>query len=264
MTDPSQVIDQIGRYRSEGRLEISEVMAQELTMLLQHDKERDLARDGLLVQALREYAGILAEREKWTIAWSAAKQLRKSRTRYSKRAAKEGQDDMRSSADSYAAADEVLAGRIAIGLGKAGKAASRFGAAIKMDNSDVEPFLLRLEAYETCKGSLRGRDGFAKHLSERLQSAGPVNRLDGIMVLQPREHGPRLDATRLAAALRRFGADGSGLSDSVRSIMTEAAEEIERQIASIEAGEQAANARLAAAVEKLKPTIDYHSYSQSN
>ena len=38
--------------------------------------------------------------------------------------------------------------------------------------------------------------------------------------------------------------------------------EIERQIASIEAGEQAANAKLQAAIDTLEPAIDYHEYSR--
>ena len=37
--------------------------------------------------------------------------------------------------------------------------------------------------------------------------------------------------------------------------------DIERQIAAIAAGEQAANARLQAAVDSLVPTHDYHTYS---
>ena len=38
--------------------------------------------------------------------------------------------------------------------------------------------------------------------------------------------------------------------------------ELERQIASIEAGEQAANAKLQAAIDTLQPAIDYHEYSR--
>jgi hypothetical protein len=37
--------------------------------------------------------------------------------------------------------------------------------------------------------------------------------------------------------------------------------EIERQIAAIMSGEQAANVRLQAAVDSLVPTHDYHTYS---
>ena len=38
--------------------------------------------------------------------------------------------------------------------------------------------------------------------------------------------------------------------------------ELERQIASIEAGEQAANAKLQAAIDTLQPAVDYHEYSR--
>jgi hypothetical protein len=40
-----------------------------------------------------------------------------------------------------------------------------------------------------------------------------------------------------------------------------AKQEIERQIAAIESGEQAADARLQAAIDTLQPTMDYHEYA---
>jgi hypothetical protein len=37
---------------------------------------------------------------------------------------------------------------------------------------------------------------------------------------------------------------------------------LERQIASIKSGEQAANAKLQAAIDTLQPAVDYHEYSR--
>jgi hypothetical protein len=263
MSDPSQVIDQINRYRAEGRLEIAEVMAQELSMLLQHDKDRDFDRDAILVRSYRQLAGILQERERWREAASAVKQLIKSRVRHMKRAKKEGFDDLGAAAASHAAADEILFGQIFIGQGKSGKAVKRFGIAIKLDGDDLEPFILRLEAVESAKGNLKKQDKNARALAKRIESAGPVNRLDGVMVLQPREHGPKSDALRLITAMTRFIAPNSGLNETTRTRLTVCQKALESQIQSIESGEQAANARLAAAVEKLQPSMDYHSYSGS-
>jgi lipopolysaccharide biosynthesis regulator YciM len=263
MSDPSQVIDQISRYRTEGRLEIAEVMAQELSMLLQHDKNRDFDRDAILVRSYRQLTGILQQREMWKKAASAVKQLNKCRDSHIKRAKKEGFDDLGAAAAGYAAADEILFGKICIGQGKSGKAVKRFGISIKLDGDDLEPFILRLEAVESAKGNLNRQDKNARALAKRIESAGPVNRLDGVMVLQPREHGPRSDAQRLITAMTRFTAPNSGLNEATRERLKAAQKALESQIQSIESGEQAANARLAAAVEKLQPSMDYHSYSGS-
>ena len=73
--------------------------------------------------------------------------------------------------------------------------------------------------------------------------AGPVISKNGAYILEI-EGRPAADAKRVGAVL---GGDIQA--------------DIERQIAAIMSGEQAANARLQAAVDSLVPTHDYHTYS---
>jgi len=73
--------------------------------------------------------------------------------------------------------------------------------------------------------------------------AGPVISKNGSYILEI-EGMPAADAKRVGVAL-----GGEVESD------------IEKQIAAIMSGEQAANARLQAAVDSLIPTHDYHTYS---
>ena len=58
MGDPATVIDQYRRYVQDGRLEISEVMASELSDLLLSKKGKSLDEQGHLVTALRDLAKI--------------------------------------------------------------------------------------------------------------------------------------------------------------------------------------------------------------
>ena len=64
MDDPSKVIEQIRSYIAEGRLELAEVMAQELSTHLLNSK-RDKELDRILVLVLREQNFALG-----TISWS--------------------------------------------------------------------------------------------------------------------------------------------------------------------------------------------------
>ena len=82
-----------------------------------------------------------------------------------------------------------------------------------------------------------------KTLAKLYPSAGPVISRNGTYILEI-EGRPAADARRIGAVL-----GGEIQAD------------IERQISAIMAGEQAANARLQAAVDSLVPTHDYHTYS---
>ena len=64
MSDPATVLTQMRRYASEARFEMAEVMASELTQRMITDKDRDLVKQDLLVQGLRDLANILEIRGK--------------------------------------------------------------------------------------------------------------------------------------------------------------------------------------------------------
>ncbi|MDP6235907.1 MAG: hypothetical protein QF364_08705, partial [Candidatus Poseidoniaceae archaeon] len=92
-----------------------------------------------------------------------------------------------------------------------------------------------LDAAEQC--------GYTKRLAKLYPLAGPVVSKNGVYVLQI-ENCPAADAKRVGVALGG-----------------EIQVDIEKQIAAIMSGEQAANAKLQAAVDSLVPTHDYHTYS---
>ena len=82
MGDPATVIDQYRRYVQDGRLEISEVMASELSDLLLSKKGRTLVEQGHLVTALRDLAKIQEMRTKWKESRAAGSMLVKARKQY--------------------------------------------------------------------------------------------------------------------------------------------------------------------------------------
>ena len=94
-----------------------------------------------------------------------------------------------------------------------------------------------------------------------LGSVGPVNRVGNTFQLQPEGVAPQplesllTDLSRWVQPELNLPAKASVALDSVKR-------ELERQIASIEAGEQAANAKLQAAIDTLQPAVDYHEYSR--
>ena len=85
--------------------------------------------------------------------------------------------------------------------------------------------------------------GYTKQLSKLYPLAGHVISKNGTYILEI-EGRPAADAKRVGVALGG-----------------EIEKEIEKQIAAIMSGEQAANAKLQAAVDSLVPTHDYHTYS---
>ena len=79
MGDPATVIDHYRRYVQDGRMEISEVMASELSDLLLAKKGKTLTEQGHLVTALRDLAKIQEMREKWSESKAAGAMLGKAR-----------------------------------------------------------------------------------------------------------------------------------------------------------------------------------------
>ena len=92
-------------------------------------------------------------------------------------------------------------------------------------------------------------------------SVGPVNKVGDSFQLQPSgSQAQPLDS--LLNDLARWLMPELGLPAKASIALDSAKRELERQIASIEAGEQAANAKLQAAIDTLEPVVDYHEYSR--
>lgn len=221
--DPEQAIAQLEAYYREGRGERAEVMASALVDQLMAQKDRDDDTQGILVKGLRILAGVLNSRQKYKRARITIGLLHKHRNKHGKAV---GHDFV------TAAADYHLAGFIHANAGKKGAAKKAFSKCEKLQPGHLAA---ALDVAEQC--------GYVKTLAKLYPLAGPVISRNGTYILEI-EGRPAADARRIGAVL-----GGEIQAD------------IERQISAIMAGEQAANARLQAAVDSLVPTHDYHTYS---
>ena len=93
-----------------------------------------------------------------------------------------------------------------------------------------------------------------------LEKAGPVSRIGDVFQLQP-EGEVSHPVAGLQEELSRWLSIEMQLPAKAAASLILCKKEIERQITAIEAGEQAANARLQTAIESLEPVVDYHTYS---
>ena len=261
MGDPGTVIEQYRRYVQDGRLEISEVMASELSDLLLAKKGKSVTEYGHLVTALRDLANIQEMRSKWSESRAAGSMLVKSRKQYAKLLRSNGLKEEAKQVTLCEGPDEVQRGRVRAHEGKLRAALSHWKRARKVQPNLIEAFWQPLRAHEVIKSSLKGagKDGLA--LAKKLGTVGPVNRIGNSFQLQPEDAQPQpldsllTDLSRWLKLELNLPAKASVALDTVKR-------ELERQIASIEAGEQAANAKLQAAIDTLQPAVDYHEYSR--
>ncbi|MEE2759139.1 MAG: hypothetical protein VYA86_04075 [Candidatus Thermoplasmatota archaeon] len=261
MGDPGTVIEQYRRYVQDGRLEISEVMASELSDLLLAKKGKSLTEHGHLVTALRDLANIQEMRSKWIESRAAGAMLVKSRKKYAKLLRANGMKEDAKKAMLCEASDEVQRGRVRAHEGKLRAALSHWKRARKVQPNLIEAYWRPLHAHNSIKSSLKGagKDGLA--LAKILTSVGPVNRVGESFQLIP-EGGEPQPLESLLAKLSQWLEPNLNLPAKASVALDSAKRELERQMASIEAGEQAANAKLQAAIDTLKPAVDYHEYSR--
>ncbi|MBT4058728.1 MAG: hypothetical protein HOE69_00255 [Euryarchaeota archaeon] len=260
MDDPVKVLNQLRNYVTDGRLEIAEHMVDELTTMLLSEKKRTLQRQEILVLALRDYANILEIRNKWKLSLKAAKKLGTESSTLRKMKVKEkvvGND-----ADAKIIIEDCMQiGRIHIQLGNLKKALNNFSMPAKQGH--VEAHVLSIEAYEVCKGSLKKAGKVAKKLVAALTKVGPVNRENNEFILIS-NNGMTTSVDKIVTCIQRWIQPTSGLNHAIASSLNERLQSLQKQIAAIESGEQAANARLQTAIDSLQPVVDYHEYSQSS
>tara|TARA_B100000676_G_C17940783_1_gene766293 strand:- start:122 stop:919 length:798 start_codon:yes stop_codon:yes gene_type:complete len=261
MGDPGTVIEQYRRYVQDGRLEISEVMASELSDLLLAKKGKSLTEYGHLVTALRDLSNIQEMRSKWSESRAAGAMLVKARKQYVKLLRSNGLKDEAKRAVLIEGSDEVQRGRVRAHEGKLSSALSHWKRARKVQPNLIEAYWRPLHAHEVIKSSLKGagKDGLA--LARILGSVGPVNRVGNSFQLLPEGSEPQ-PLESLLADLSRWLNPELNLPAKASIALDSAKRDLERQISSIEAGEQAANAKLQAAIDTLQPAVDYHEYSR--
>ncbi|CAI8290908.1 MAG: Uncharacterised protein [Marine Group II euryarchaeote MED-G33] len=261
MGNPSTVIDQYRRYVQDGRLEISEVMASELSELLISKKGKTLTESGHLVTALRDLAKIQEMRSKWKESRAAAAMLVKARKRYAKLLRSNGMKDEAKGVSNTEAEDEVQRGRVRAREGALRAALSHWKRARKVQPQLIEAYWRPMEAHLQIKSTLKGAGKAGLSLAKILTSVGPVGRVGESFQLQP-ENAVAQPLESLLIDLGKWLNPELALSAKASVALDSSKRELERQIASIEAGEQAANAKLQAAIDTLQPTVDYHEYSR--
>ena len=261
MGDPATVIDQYRRYVQDGRLEISEVMASELSDLLLAKKGKTLTEQGHLVTALRDLSKIQEMRSKWNESRAAGSMLVKSRKRYAKLLRSNGMHDEARGVARSEADDEVQRGRVRAREGALRAALGHWKRARKVQPQLIEAYWRPIEAHESVKSTLKGAGKAGISLAKVLTSVGPVGRVGESFQLQP-ENTEAQPLDSLLNDLSRWLKPELSLPAKASVALETSKRELERQIASIEAGEQAANAKLQAAIDTLQPTVDYHEYSR--
>ncbi|MBK00376.1 MAG: hypothetical protein CMB48_05425 [Euryarchaeota archaeon] len=258
MSNPEQVISQFERYAQEGRLEIAEVMSTELAERLLNEKKRDMQNQKFLVKTLRSNASILLQREKYKLSKNASKMLKRQRKILNKMAKKNKNEEMFDANISTVANDEIVLACAEIGLKKLFGALRSLNKANKLRPLDSEICVLMLEARFTIKGKLNGSKPSCKKLIYALESCGPVILQNGNFIFNPEGYVPR-NITPLLSRLD-FLCNAKNLDQHSKQRITNCINNINAQITAINEGEQAANARLAKAIDSLNPVSDYYSY----
>ena len=246
MNDPAQTLLQLERYIEDGRMEMSEVMATQFTEMFLAQKKRNADSQIMLVKGLRILCDVFFARDKSKRAVGSVKILhreRKKMIRMLKSGAPELLAKMTPPAEDYRRAGKIFA--------KAGKnraAKKSFAACERLAPGHVA------NAMEACQLL-----GFDKKLVTRftsaVQAAGPVILYNGRFLLQPLNL-PEVEALEVRTVLQSAVESNIGIANLCQQQITRISEEM----GAIERGEAAANARLEAAMDLLKPQHDYYEY----
>ena len=261
MDDPSKVIEQIRSYIAEGRLELAEVMAQELSTHLLNSK-RDKELDRILVLVLREWTLVLFIREQWAEARHASIKLSKARKIEIRRLRSLGDLELLSQGLQLEVEDIVLQGRIESSRGNFRASKKWFSRAIKRDPHHIEARLSRIGSRWRIKGTLKGGKGDVLDLLSTLEKSAGVERIGGVLGMRISD-SELVPIERILEIIQGCSDSSLGLPISVVEKAQKMKERIHLEINQIESGERESDARLAAAIDSLTPTLDYHQYSSN-
>jgi hypothetical protein len=261
MDDPSKVVEQIKSYISEGRLELAEVMAQELSTHLLNSK-RDDELDRILVLVLREWTLVLFMKEQWNDAHSAALRLSKARKIEMRRLRKIQDLESLSNCTQLEVEDLILHGRIESCRGRFRASRKRFSAAIRIDQNHIEARLSIIGSRWRLKKTLKGGRKEVLNLLKTIEKSVGVERIDGVLGLRIGESS-LVPTHRILEIIEGCCDPSLGLPKSIIDHSQKLRDRIHSEIALIESGERESNARLAAAIDSLSPSVDYHQYSSN-
>ena len=227
--DPNQMLFQLENYYRDGRLELAEVLSTQLTESLSAIKSRNQDQQLMLVKSLFFLSQILQARGKTKNASKSIKQLVKERRSMLK-------SFPETSNVSELAEDYRCGGKIFSDLGKKGSSKKWFKKCLSYSPNHIAALTEMVEIHGVTKTLL-------KQMETLVEKSGPVIFVNEEFVIQP-EGGLEIDANRVAAA-----------------VGGEVGEKILSDIEAIKSGNMAKNARIAKALDSLKPTMDYHEYS---
>ena len=258
MSNPEQVISQFERYAQEGRLEIAEVMSTELVERLLNEKQKDIQKQKFLVRALRGNSSILLQREKYKLCKNACLVLKKQRKVLNRMAKKTKKVDMYDSNISTVANDEIILACAEIGLKHLYRAIKALNKGYKLRPLNVEICVLMLEARYSVKGNLNRSKTSCKKLINSLNSCGPVILENGIFIFKP-ENYVATNVIHLLSRIEKI-CNVKTLDSHYKKKIEECVNQINSQIKAINEGTQAANIKLAKAIDSLNVETDYYSY----
>lgn len=246
MNDPAQTLLQLERYIKDGRMEMSEVMATQFTEMFLSQKKRTAEAQIMLVKGLRILCDVFLTRGKNQRAIASVKILHRERKKMIGILAKGAPHLLEKMTDP--AEDYRRAGKIYAAAGKTRAAMKAFSKCEQQSPGHVA------SAMEACQ--LLGFDKtLVKRFISTIHAAGPVILSNGRFELQPLNL-PEADAREVQTLLQSAVDAGVGSTDACQQQVTRISEEI----SAIERGEAAANARLQAAMDLLKPQHDYYKY----
>lgn len=227
--DPNQMLFQLENYFRDGRLELAEVLSTQLTESLSAIKSRNQDQQLMLVKSLFFLSQILQARGKTKNASKSIKQLVKERRSMLK-------SFPETSNVSELAEDYRCGAKIFSDLGKKGTSKKWFKKCLNHSPNHIAALTEMLEIHGVTKTLL-------KRMETLVEKSGPVIFVNEEFVIQP-EGEPKIEANRVAATV------GGKMGEKILS-----------DIEAIKSGNMAKNARIAKALDSLKPTMDYHEYS---
>jgi hypothetical protein len=246
MNDPAQTLLQLERYVADGRMEMSEVMAIQFTDMFLSQKNRDADAQIMLVKGLRILCDVFLVRNKAKRGISTVKILHRERKKLIRMLTKGAPQllaKMTSEAEDYRRAAKLYAH-----AGKKGAAMKAFAQCEKKSPGHVAA------ALEACQ-MIPGQKKLVQRLVSVVADSGPVIMYEGIFYLQP-IHSPMAQTDEIIAAFHSAMEKQIGPTGACK----EQIERINGERQAIERGEAAANARLQAAMDLLKPQHDYYEY----
>lgn len=231
---------------AEGRMEMSEVMAIQFTDMFLAQKKRDSNAQSMLVKGLRILCDVFLARGKAKRGISTVKILHRERKKLVQiltKGAPHLLSKMTPASEDYRRAGNIFA--------LAGKQSSAIKAFRQCEKLSPNHLASALEACQLFPDNKKLIHLFVKNATQ----AGPVVMYEGVFYLQP-ETSPKVKIDNVIRVLQSALEQSLGPLDACSAQLKRITDE--RQ--AIERGEAAANARLQAAMDLLKPQHDYYEY----